>query len=116
MLLLRIARQWLLLLMLSGLALPVMAASIPMDNGKQVTYAFKSERLSDFLTRLAKDQGLRLVLSRALKRDKRTLNGRKTGTPLNIFNSIIQSNGLLAYFDKHLKQQPEWWQHLYPEK
>ena len=100
MLLLRIARQWLLLLMLSGLALPAMAASIPMDNGKQVTYAFKSERLSDFLTRLAKDQGLRLVLSRALKRDKRTLNGRKTGTPLNIFNSIVQSNGLLAYFDK----------------
>ncbi|WKD22221.1 prolyl oligopeptidase family serine peptidase [Pseudoalteromonas sp. KG3] len=23
---------------------------------------------------------------------------------------------MLAYFDKHLKEQPQWWQYLYPEK
>lgn len=25
-------------------------------------------------------------------------------------------NTMLAYFDKHLKQEPQWWQYLYPEK
>ncbi|MCF2916952.1 S9 family peptidase [Pseudoalteromonas sp. Cn5-37] len=25
-------------------------------------------------------------------------------------------NTMLAYFDKNLKDQPQWWQHLYPEK
>jgi len=25
-------------------------------------------------------------------------------------------NTMLAYFDKNLKDQPQWWQYLYPEK
>ena len=29
---------------------------------------------------------------------------------------LVWWNTVLAYFDKHLKQQPQWWQYLYPEK
>ncbi|QTD50767.1 alpha/beta hydrolase family protein [Sulfidibacter corallicola] len=34
---------------------------------------------------------------------------------LGFDNRLVWWNTILAWFDKHLKEQPEWWQDLYPE-
>ncbi|GGX75359.1 type III secretion system outer membrane ring subunit SctC [Saccharospirillum salsuginis] len=78
----------------------LLAAPLPLDDVTDVVYAFQGERLTAVLTRFFADQGVRLNMSDALERDRRTLNGRRSGSPRDIFTSLAESNGLLTYYDK----------------
>ncbi|MFC4729890.1 type III secretion system outer membrane ring subunit SctC [Coralloluteibacterium thermophilus] len=74
------------------------AAPIPL-RGEPIELNLNAEPLPDFLTRFFTDQGLTVVLSDAVRQDRRTLNGPRSGTPAQIFRGIANSNGLLAYYD-----------------
>lgn len=89
----------LLILFLLGMV-RVSAAPLELSNQREVTYAFQGERLTDVLARFFADQGIRLVMSQALRQDRRTLNGRMRGTPEEILRNIEDSNALLTYYDE----------------
>ena len=82
------------------LPMSVWAAELPLPDVTEVVYAFQGERLTAVLTRFFADQGLRLEMSRNLRNDRRTLNGRRSGSPREIYRSLAESNGLLTYYDK----------------
>ncbi|MBS7458772.1 type III secretion system outer membrane ring subunit SctC [Coralloluteibacterium stylophorae] len=74
------------------------AAPLPLQ-GQPIEENLNAEPLPDFLSRFFSDQGLTVVLSEAVRNDRRTLNGPRSGTPAQVFRSIANSNGLLAYYD-----------------
>lgn len=77
----------------------VQAKQVPFSDKAVVTYDLRAEKLADFLHRFAADQGLGMVLSESIDNDKRTLNGIRKGKPSRVFQSILSSNNLMAYFD-----------------
>ncbi len=89
------------LVMLTGLvsAIDALARPLPFLQSEDATYQLKNDSLVTFLQRFLGDQGLRSVLSIALLEDERTLNGLRRGRPEKIFTSIINSNGLVSYYD-----------------
>ncbi|ARU59437.1 type III secretion pathway outer membrane protein [Oleiphilus messinensis] len=77
----------------------VKARDIPLPDGTEVNYMLNGETLEVFLKRFFYENGLRLVLSEPIKSDRRTLNGPRNGSPKRIFNRIVESNGLVPYYD-----------------
>ncbi len=81
------------------LSLSVSAKPLPFLKTEDTTYQLKDDSLVEFLQEFLGDQGMRSVLSEELQKDKRTLNGLRRGQPEKIYSSIINSNGLVSYYD-----------------
>ncbi|WP_020410924.1 type III secretion system outer membrane ring subunit SctC [Hahella ganghwensis] len=77
----------------------VVAKPLPFLKSEDTTYQLKDDPLVEFLQTFLGDQGLRSVLSEELQKDARTLNGLRRGQPQKIYSSIINSNGLVSYYD-----------------
>lgn len=93
----RLLGVWLALLTAIGCG-TAQARNIPFSQ-VQLTYEMNGEPLASFLERFFADEGLRVVLSEAVRTQGGTLNGPRSGTARQIFRSIADSNGLTAYFD-----------------
>ncbi len=78
----------------------IWSAELPLSDATEVVYAFQGERLTAVLTRFFADQGLRLEMSSQMRNDRRTLNGRRSGSPREIYQSLAESNGLATYYDR----------------
>src|SRR5262245_53561097 len=79
-------------------ATPAQAARIPFPEDK-VSYDLQGETLKGFLERFFGDIGIALALSQNVQDEPGTLNGPRCGTPTQVFKSIADSNGLVAYYD-----------------
>ncbi|WP_168188069.1 type III secretion system outer membrane ring subunit SctC [Hahella sp. CCB-MM4] len=81
------------------MSVTVLAKPLPFLKSEDTTYQLKDDSLVNFLQDFLGDQGMRSVLSEDLQADKRTLNGLRRGQPEKIYSSIINSNGLVSYYD-----------------
>ncbi len=86
------------------LALPgfALVREVPFSRNAPSHYELSGEPLSAFLERFFADNGLRVVMSKALQEDARTLNGIRDGKPSIILASIINSNNLVSFYDGNL--------------
>jgi type III secretion protein C len=90
----------LLLLLTISFSQPVLAANVdPLLGKPSTTYQLEDEPLGSFLQDFLRDNGLRAVISPALKNETRLLNGTQSGPPNRIFSRILDSNALIAYVD-----------------
>lgn len=87
---------------LAGLALqappPARAAHIPFRD-EPVSYELQDESLKSFLQRFFDDIGMAVVMSPLVQGSPGTLNGPREGSAADVFKSIADSNGLVAYYD-----------------
>lgn len=75
------------------------AQGIPFVADANVAYDLDDERLGVFLERFFAHQGIPVVLSDQVRRDSRTLAGRRSGSPADILRSVLESNALASYYD-----------------
>jgi len=95
---LTINKTWVILIA-ALLPLITEARPIKLDNQDATTYALTNDRIAPFMAGLLSDLGVKFEASSALKNDRRTLNGKRQGTPQQIFDSIVSSTGILLYYD-----------------
>ncbi len=89
-----------LLTLLGGLAsATIQAKPLSFRDSAQYSYRLKEKPLADFLQTLLAEQGHQAVISEQVASMSRRLNGIKQGTPQEIFDSILRTNGLVTYFD-----------------
>lgn len=86
-------------LIVMALSARATAAITALEGRAETTYQLENEPLKDFLRDFLSDHGLRAVLSPQLNNESRRLAGTRSGTPNEIFSSILASNGLMAYED-----------------
>jgi len=73
------------------------AGALPLPDNQTVRYELEEERLGSFLRRFLSDQGFEPRLSQQVENDQRTLSGVRAGSPAEILESILETNGLAAY-------------------
>lgn len=81
---------------------PALAREIPFYKKQTFIYEFNAASLAGSLEKLFSDAGVRVVLSKGIYADKRTLNGLRKGDPRTLFGGLAESNALISYFDGSL--------------
>jgi len=82
------------------LAVPLSAvAQLPLDDDRVESYELGNRTIAEFFEIFLRDQGLALEVSDAVSQETRTLRGERSGTPREIFRSLLDTNQLVAYFD-----------------
>jgi type III secretion protein C len=74
------------------------AGAIPFPS-ENVSYQLQGETLKGFLQRFFEDLGIAVILSGPVQEEPGTLNGPRVGGAAAVFRSIVDSNGLVAYYD-----------------
>ncbi|WP_410760665.1 type III secretion system outer membrane ring subunit SctC [Halochromatium sp.] len=81
-------------------AWPIAAlAQLPLDDDREETYDLGERTIAEFFDSFLSDQGLSVDVSDAVAEETRTLRGERSGTPREIFRSLLDTNQLVAYFD-----------------
>lgn len=73
-------------------------AAVPPLKGN-VSYQLNNKPLTDFLQDFFASQGLGVVMSQAVKARGGTLNGPLQGSARSVLDKVLQSNGLVVYYD-----------------
>lgn len=74
-------------------------AQFPLDEDRVETYNLGGRTLEEFFESFLADQGVSVTISEAVAEETRTLRGERSGTPLEIFRSLLNTNQLVAYHD-----------------
>lgn len=74
-------------------------AQFPLDEDREETYDLGARTLEEFFESFLSDQGVSVTISDAVAEETRTLRGERSGTPMEIFRSILNTNQLVAYHD-----------------
>lgn len=73
-------------------------AAVPPVKGN-ISYQLNNKPLTDFLQEFFASQGLGVVIDPAVKSRGGTLNGPLEGSARSVLDKVLQSNGLIAYYD-----------------
>jgi type II secretory pathway component GspD/PulD (secretin) len=74
------------------------AGAIPFPD-ENVSYNLHGEQLKDFLKRFFNDMGIAVSLSDLVQTESGSLNGPRSGKAAAVCRSIMDSNGLVGYYD-----------------